>query len=127
MMTGRDTRRDDQQLLFWLTTATAPSRGTKKIQYPRRAAERPDMARPGMKFLRSFKGLMLIAKVDVRLWLIIVIGGESLESANNPASNLNFDDWERNFNPGIMVDRQARCVRCMQSRIVAVREMGLTG
>jgi hypothetical protein len=85
------------------------------------------MARPGMKFLRSFKGLMLIAKVDVRLWLIIVIGGESLESANNPASYLNFDDWERNFNPAIMVDRQARCVRCMQSRIVAARETRLTG
>jgi hypothetical protein len=85
------------------------------------------MARPGTKFLRSFKGLMLIAKVDVRLWLIIVIGCESLESANEPASYLNFDGWERNFNPAIMIDRQARGVRCTQSRIVAAREMGLTG
>jgi hypothetical protein len=89
MRTGRDRRRDGQQLLIWLTTATAPSRGTTEFLqyrgYPRRAAERPDMARPGTKFLRSFKGLMLIAKVDVRLCLIMVIGCESLESANEPA------------------------------------------
>jgi hypothetical protein len=85
------------------------------------------MARPGKKFLRSFKGLMLIAKVDVRPGLIIVIGGESLESANAPASCLNFDGWEGNFNPAIMVDRQARCVRCTQSRTIAAREMRLTG
>jgi hypothetical protein len=61
------------------------------------------MARPGIKFLRSFKGLMLIAKVDGRPCLIIVIEGESLESANEPASRLNFDGWERNFNPTVMV------------------------
>jgi hypothetical protein len=47
MMTGRDTRRDGQQLLFWLTTATAPSRGTKKIQYPRLSAESRGEARYG--------------------------------------------------------------------------------
>jgi hypothetical protein len=63
------------------------------------------MARPGKKFLRSFNGLLLIAKVDVRLWLIIVIGRESLESANEPASCLNFDGWERKFRPAIMVDK----------------------
>jgi hypothetical protein len=43
------------------------------------------MARPGIKFLRSFKGLMLIAAVDVRPGLIIVIGCESLEAAYEPA------------------------------------------
>jgi hypothetical protein len=85
------------------------------------------MARPGEKFLRSFKGLMLIAKVDVRLWLIIVIRCKSLEAANEPASYLNFDGWERNFNPAIMIDRQARCFRCTQSRIVAAQETRLTG
>jgi hypothetical protein len=85
------------------------------------------MARTGQKFLRSFKGLMPIAKVDVRRCLLIVIGRESLESANERASCLNFDGWERNFNPAIMVDRQARCVRCTQSRIVAAQETRLTG
>jgi hypothetical protein len=85
------------------------------------------MARPGTKFLRSFEGLMLIVKVDVRPGLIIVIGCESLESANEPASCLNFDGWERNFNPAIMVDRQARCVRCARSCIVAARDTRLTG
>jgi hypothetical protein len=84
------------------------------------------MARPGTKFLRSFNGPMLIAKVDIRLWLIIIIGCESLESANDPASCLNFDGWERNFRPVVMVDRQARYVRCMQSRTVAARETRLT-
>jgi hypothetical protein len=85
------------------------------------------MARSGKKFLHSFKGLMPIAKVDVRLCLIMVIGCKSLEAANEPASYLNFDGWERNFNPAIMIDRQARCVRCMQSRIVAAQETRLTG
>jgi hypothetical protein len=73
------------------------------------------MARPRTKFLRSFNGPMLIAKVDIRLWLIMVIGCKSLEAANEPASCLNFDGWERNFNPAIMVNRQARCVRCTQT------------
>ncbi len=82
------------------------------------------MARPGKNFLRSFKGLMLIAKVDVRPG---VIGCASLEAANEPASCLNFDGWERNFNPAIMVDRQTRYVRCTQSRSVAVCETRLTG
>jgi hypothetical protein len=85
------------------------------------------MARPGTKFLRSFKGLMLITKVDIRLGLIIVIGRESLESANAPDSCFNFDGWERNFCPAIMIDKRARCVRCTQSRTIAAREMGLTG
>jgi hypothetical protein len=85
------------------------------------------MARPGKKFLRSFKGLMLIAKVDVRPGLIIVIGCKSLESANEPASCLNFNGWGRNFNPAIMIDRQTRCVRCTQSRTVTARETRLTG
>ncbi len=31
MRTSCDTRRDSQQLLFWLTTTTAPSRGTTKF------------------------------------------------------------------------------------------------
>jgi hypothetical protein len=84
------------------------------------------MARPGTKFLRSFKGLMLIAKVDVRLWLIMVIGCKSLEAANAPASCLNFDGWEHNRCPAIMIDRQVRCVRCTQSRTVAARETRLT-
>jgi hypothetical protein len=66
------------------------------------------MARPGTKFLCSFKGLMLIAKINVCPGLMIVIGCESLESANEPASCLNFGGWERNFCPAIMVDRQAR-------------------
>jgi hypothetical protein len=85
------------------------------------------MARPGKKFLRSFKGLMLIVKVDGHPVLIMVIGGESLESANAPASCLNFDGWERNFCPAIMVDRQARCVRCTQSCTVVAHETRLTG
>jgi hypothetical protein len=85
------------------------------------------MARSGIKFLRSFKGLMLIAKVDGRPGLIIVIGGESLESANDPASYLNCDGWECNFCPSITVDRQARCVRCTHSRTIATRETRLTG
>jgi hypothetical protein len=105
-------RRDGRQLVFWLTTATAPSRGTKEFSryrgYPRRAAERPDMARTGKEFLRSFKGLMLIVKVDGRPRLIIVIGGESLESANEPASYLNCDGWERNFCPlSWLIDKRA--------------------
>ncbi len=85
------------------------------------------MARSGKNFLRSFNGLLLIAKVDVRPGLIIVIEGASLESVNEPASCLNFDGWERNFNPAIMVDRQTRCVRCTQSGSVAVRETRHTG
>jgi hypothetical protein len=47
------------------------------------------MVRFGKKFLRSFKGLMLIAKVDVRPGLRIVIGCESLKSANEPTSCVN--------------------------------------
>ncbi len=61
------------------------------------------MARPGKNFLHSFKGLMLVAQVDVRPGLIIVIGRASLESANDPAACLNFDVWKCNFRPSIMV------------------------
>ncbi len=85
------------------------------------------MVRPGKNFLRNFKGLMLVAKVDVRPGLIIVIGCESLESANGPASCLNFGGWERNFNPAIMVDRRTRYVRRTHSRTVVARETRLTG
>jgi hypothetical protein len=85
------------------------------------------MARTEIKFLRSFKGLMLIVKVDGRPRLIIVIGCESLEAANEPASCLNCDGRECNFCPAIMVDRQTRFLGCTHSRTVATRETGHTG